>query len=183
MLVVMASSIPSAIIEMWNAVPVAAFGGSERPPLRLNRMPQTKADSSQQRIPYATLFDEGIRPTYDSSYGGTEGGTVRLEMYAFPLDVTTEVSAVSMAMAAKYGGQHPSRKAGLDWGTLPLVAYHYPISLKRISEQYTEAGYGRDVDGSLRVIHKAVLEYRVVVGLNAVSAGSWSGFFGLITYP
>jgi hypothetical protein len=179
----MASSIPSAIIELWDAIPAAAFGGSDRPPLHLNETPQTQSDASQQRIPYGVLFDDGIVPEYDSSLGGIEAGTVRIELYAFPLDSASEVSAARMALAAKYGGQPPSARAGLDWGELPLSPYHYPISLKRVREQYARQGTGRDASGNLRPVHVCHLEYRVVVGLSGAQAGLWTGFFGLVTYP
>lgn len=164
----MAASVPGAILDLWNSIPAAAFGGSTRPPLFLNSAPQTKSDATQRRIPYGVLWDDGINPTFDSSFGGTEGGTVRLELYAFKLEASAgEVSAASMALGAKYGGQVPSAKAGLDWGTLPTLTYRYGISLKRLREQYFEAGKGRDAAGEWHVIHKAVLEYRVVVGLRA----------------
>jgi len=180
----MPSSVVSAVHALYASIPASAFGGVSRPTLYTGEAAQTTSAAAQQRPPYGVLTDDGQTPTYDSSFGGTEGGTLRLEFFALKLDaVSGEVTIDSIARGACFGNQAPANRAGLDWGTLPLAGCAYPISLKRTKIQRGYAGF--DYQGQR--VHKLLLEYRVVAGIAAslapVSPGTWTGFFGLVTYP
>jgi hypothetical protein len=167
----MGASVVSAAIQLYGTLPASAFGGgvTERPPIFLGEAAPTKAGpipGIQQRVPYAILFDDGIELTADSSFGGTKGGTLRLQLFALKLDHPTGVTADSFARAVQYANRPPKDRAGFDFGRLPVEGCLYAISLKPLKEQRSYAGFttkGPD-DESARV-HLCELTYRVVVGV------------------
>lgn len=158
----MATSAVSALFDLYNAIPVAAFGGSARPPLRLGSMSPTSPTGAQQRVPYVVLKDQGFRPEFNSSSGGIENGQFTVEVYAQPLGAPSGLSVDSIVLGLKYGGSTPEAKSGFDWGSIAITGYLYGISIRRTREQREYAGF--DVDG--QPVHKCTLTYECVTGLN-----------------
>jgi hypothetical protein len=162
----------TAVFRLWDlfAAPKWGPGVTEFPPLFLGEAAQTKPDASQQRVPYGVLYDDGLEPTYDSSFGGTEGGTFRLELFALKLDAASGISVGSMVRCVRWGNAPPAEKRGFDFATLPLHTdgCFYPVSLKLTKEQRAYAGFTtKGPNGESARVHKAILTYRLVVGLNA----------------
>lgn len=160
----MATSLVSAVINLYNSISAGTFGGTERPPIFLGEAAQTKADTSQQRPPYVVLYDDtGFRPEQFSGTVEVDTGTIRLEVFALLLDDTSGVTVDSIVRAVKWGGFPPSNKAGFDWGTLTFAtgSYLYQISLRRTLEQRSYAGF-LDKDG--KRVHKCRLLYECKYG-------------------
>ena len=161
----MATSVISAVFEVYNGIAAPAFGGTARPPIHLGEAAQTTTAGAQLRPDngYIVMYDDSFVPVYDSSFGGTEGGSIRFEVYAIPLGSATAISVDSIVAGLKFGGFAPGAKRGLDFATLPLEGYYSTVSVKRVKEQRSYAGFNRDGQRC----HKCDLTYRVVLGLSA----------------
>lgn len=163
---IMATSVVGAVIDLYNSINAAHFGGT-RPPIFLGEAAQTTTTGAQQRVPYVVLYDDGIVPTFDSSYGGVEAGAIRLEVFALKVAAVGEVTLDSIVAGMKYGGTAPSAKLGLDFGAFTLTGYRYKISLRRTREQYSYAGFTtQGPNGETARVHKCALAYRIVTGLS-----------------
>ena len=166
----MAKSGVSSLLDLYNSIAAAHFGG-ERPQIFLGQAPPTKADASQQRVPFTVLFDEGFRPDFESDHGGAELGVIRLEVFAFDLDAATGVSVDSIVRAIKWGGQAPENRAGFDWGqfSLEVGSRYEPVHLRRVFEQRSYTGWQIDRPGeptrSPARVHKCELRYEVLLGI------------------
>ena len=158
----MAKSAVSSLVDLYNSISATHFGGT-RPTLFLGEAAQTTSAAAAQRVPYVVLFDEGVRPEFESSAGGREMGKIRLEVYALKLDHTSGVTVDSITRGIKYGGSAPNVKAGFDWGTFSFESgvYLYKIHLKRVFERRSYAGF--DQDGAR--VHKCELHYECVAGV------------------
>jgi hypothetical protein len=163
----------TAVFRLWDLFALSKWGASvtEAPPLFMGEAAQTKYDTTQQRVPYGVLYDDGLEPTYDSSYGGTEAGVIRLELFALKLDNPTGITVEGMVRCVRWGAAPPREKRGFDFATLDLEGCYYPISLKLTREQRAYAGFTtKGPNGESARVHKAILTYRLVVGLNAFAA-------------
>jgi len=158
----MATSLVSAVIDLYNSIPAGTFGGATRPPIFMGKAAQTTAAAVQQRPPYVVLYDESQRPEFDSSFGGIERGELRLEVFAVPLGAASGISVDSIVAAVKWGGSNPAAKAGLDFGAFVLSGYNYKIQIQRTREQRSYAGF--DFEGQR--VHKCELRYAVILGLS-----------------
>lgn len=159
----MATSAVSALFDLYNSIPVAAFGGSVRPPLRLGSMSQASVTGAQQRPPYVVLKDQGFRPEFNSSSGGIENGQLVFEVFAGPIGAAVGMSLDSIVLGLKYAGAAPDAKEGFDWGALTITGFLYGIALRRTREQREYAGF--DFEG--QPVHKCTLTYDCTTGLNA----------------
>lgn len=160
----MATSVVGAVLDLYNSIATAHFGASTRPPIFLGEAPPVSSAGAQQRVPYVVLYDESTVPTFDSSYGGIEAGTIRLEVFAQKLGAAAgEITVDSIVLAVKYAGLPPASKAGLDFGNFTLTGYLSKISLKRTKEQRSYAGF---LDHESKRVHKCVLAYRIVTQLS-----------------
>jgi hypothetical protein len=152
----MASSVITAVQARWAAV----FDQAGDPPLYFDEAPQTDAAGAQVRVPYAVLRDTtGLTPEYFSDHGAVETGDIDVELIA-----TTVAILDGFVARAKWGGQAPSQKAGLDWFALSLTTSpRYQISLRRTNERRSYAGF--DYQGAR--CHSCVLTYEVKAGVAA----------------
>lgn len=159
----MAKSAVSSLIDLYNSIGAAHFGGT-RPPIYLGNVPSTDSAGVQQRVPYVVMFDEGFRPEYSSDASAVETGAIRLEVYAVSVDAASGVTLDSIVRGIKFGGSAPSSKAGWDWGSFTFASgsYLYKISLKRTFERRDYAGF--DYQGSR--VHKCELRYECKTGLS-----------------
>lgn len=157
----MATSVPAAVIALYETISATHFGGT-RPPIYLNQAPRTDTDGSQRRPPYVILYDDGLRPEYDSSFGGIVRGDVRLEAYANKVEATGEITVNSIVNGFRYGGGDPADRAGLDFGALPLTGVTYAIHLMPVSDQTRYAGF-EDKDG--KRVHVREIRYQVIYGI------------------
>lgn len=161
----MAISVISALLELHASIAAGAFGGVTRPPMWLDSAPQTNAAGEQVRVAngYFVIHDDGFKPTYDSSFGGTEAGQIRVEAFAIPLGAASGISVDSLVAGLKFGGYTPAQKAGFDHGAFSITGYNYKISLKRKLEKRGYAGF--DIDS--KRVHRCELTYAIVIGLSA----------------
>lgn len=156
------TTVVAAVLELYGSISASAFGGT-RPPIWLNQAPQTDTDGSQRRPPYVILYDEGIRPEFDSSFGGIERSEIRLEVYANKVEATGEITCNSVANGILWGGSAPNAHAGLDFGVLPLTGYRYRVNLMRTYDRTRYAGF-LDKDG--KRVHVREVRYALIVGLS-----------------
>jgi hypothetical protein len=157
----MATTVVSAVLELYNSISAAHFGGT-RPPIWLNQAPKTDTAGSQLRPPYVILYDDGLRPEFDSSLGGIERGELRIEVYANKVEATGEITVNSITNGILYGGGNPNAKLGLDFGALPLTGFKYRINLMRTYDRTRYAGFD---DKDVQRVHVRELRYAVIVGL------------------
>jgi len=152
----MASSVITAVQARWAAI----FNQAGDPPLYFDEAPQTDATGTQERVPYAVLRDAtGLTPEYQSDDGAVETGVIEVEVIA-----TTMAVLDGFVARAKWGGQAPAQRAGLDWFALSLTTSpYYPVSLMRTNERRSYAGF--DYLGAR--CHSCVLTYAVTVGVAA----------------
>ncbi|HVL11652.1 MAG TPA: hypothetical protein VM529_03755 [Gemmata sp.] len=150
----MASSVITAVQARWAAI----FAQAGDPPLYFDFVPQTDGSGDQRRQPYAVLRDQtGLSPEYTSDDGAVETGTVVVEVYAVTMaDVDAYVAR------AKWGGQDPDQRAGLDWFSLSLTTSpRYPVHLRRTNERRSFTAF----DHLGRASHRCDLAYEVLVGV------------------
>lgn len=161
----MATSVPAAVIELYGTISATHFGGT-RPPIYLNQAPKTDTDASQRRPPYVIVYDEGLRPEYDSSFGGIAKGELRIEVYARKLEATGEITVNSVTNGLRYGGGDPADRLGLDFGTLPFTGVTYSIHLMPTYDRTSYAGF-EDYEG--KRVHVRELRYQVIYGIKATT--------------
>lgn len=156
----MAADVIKAVIDLYNAIPDAAFPNATQPGMYFEEAPAVDGSGTQLRPgDYVILRDKGgRRPEYFSNYGGFEGGTLSVEVYNVDL-----ATADLVAKAIKYGSGTPSQRQGLDFGTLTLASPLSHISLKRTNERRAPSGLNRDG----KPVYMVELTYRVVVGIVA----------------
>lgn len=156
------TTVVSAVLELYNSLNASVFGGT-RPPIWLNEAPRTDTAGSQLRPPYVVLYDEGLRPEFDSSFGGIERGTLRLEVFARYIEQSGQISCNSVANGILWGGGAPGARLGLDGGTLPLTGYRYQIHLLRTLDRTRYAGF-HDKDDQR--VHVREIQYAVIAGIS-----------------
>ncbi len=157
------TTVVAAVLELYNSIPASAFGGT-RPPIWLNQAPRTDSAGSQLRPPYVILYDDGLRPEFDSSFGGIERGTLRIEVYANKIEASGEITCNSVANGILWGGADPNDRDGLDFGALPLTGYRYEVNLMRTLDRTRYAGFQ---DRNDQRVHVREIQYAVIVGLKA----------------
>lgn len=157
----MATTVVSAVLELYNSINATHFGGT-RPPIWLNQAPKTDTAGSQLRPPYVVLYDDGLRPEFDSSLGGIERGELRIEVYANKVEAAGEITVNSVTNGILYGGGNPNDRDGLDFGPLPLSGFKYQINLMRTYDRTRYAGFE---DKDAQRVHVRELRYSVIVGL------------------
>ena len=157
----MATSVPAAVIALYETIDATHFGGT-RPPIYLNQAPRTDVSGSQKRPPYVILYDSGLRPEYDSSFGGIVRGEIRIEAYARKLEATGEITVNSITNGFRYGGGDPADRDGLDFGPLPLTGVTYAIHLMPTYDQSRYAGF-EDFEGHR--VHVREIRYQVIHGI------------------
>lgn len=160
----MAKSAVSSLIDLYNSITAAHFGGSTRPPIHLGEAPAVTAAGAQLRPPYVVLYDEGFRPEFNSSKGGVETGEIRLEVFALSLDAASGITVDSITRAILYGGSAPGSAAGFDWGTFSFESgsYRYKVHLRRTFYRRSYAGF--DYQGAR--VHKCEIRYECKVGIS-----------------
>jgi hypothetical protein len=165
----MAKSAVKSLIDLYNSIGVAHFGGSERPPIFLGKVPQTTSTATQQRVPYVCLHDDSFRPEYDSSSTGIEKGEIRLEVFAMKLDDASGITVDSIARAIRFGGSPPASKAGFDWGSFSFESgtYFYKVSLRHLSNRRDYAGFTtQGPSGESGRVHLCELRYECIIGIS-----------------
>lgn len=160
----MAKSAVSSLIDLYNSISATHFGGT-RPNIYLGEAAPVTSAGATQRPPFCVLYDDGFKPSYNSSAGGTELGTIRIEAFARDLDAASGVSVDSIVRGIRFGGSAPGVKAGFDWGTFSFEngSYLYKVHLKLVLERRSYAGF---LDHESKRVHKAELRWECVVGLS-----------------
>jgi hypothetical protein len=152
----MATTIPLAVIELYETISESAFGGT-RPPIYFDQAPQTGGDSAALQLPYVLLFDEGFRPEFFGKFDGVEKGEIRLEIYAAEAETTATIGD-----AILWGGGAPGARDGLDFGELPLTGYRYKVNLMRT---YDRTRYTRSLARAGQRVHVRELRYQITFGI------------------
>lgn len=152
------TSVVAVVQDFYNTLTASNFPNSSRPKIYFDDAPVVDS-GAQVYPPYVALEDTtGRMPQYQSDYGGWEDGEIALKVYAPQLG---DVDAIVQAI--KYNGGNPEDRSGLDFATLSLGSPLYSISVVRVLERRSFAGYGKEGPR----VHLCELHYKVVTGLSA----------------
>jgi hypothetical protein len=156
-----AQNINMAIQDKYETINASHFGGT-RPEIFFGEATsRTPTINSIQRLPVVIIYNMGFVPVFDSSYGGVENGTIRIEIYSTVIDAASGVTLDKITRAIKWGGSAPSARAGFDFGSFTMTGYYYVINFRRVRELSEYAGY--EYQGNR--VYRSTLEYKVVLGL------------------